>query len=84
MTRRGAAARVAAIVLVAALAMGANVSIAPARGAKEATKATEIGVTADEIRVAVVADVENPLAPGLFKGAVDAAKGWRTICLSRP
>ena len=75
MTRRGAA-RGAAMVLVAVLVVCANIATAPARAGKQATKATEIGVTADEIRVAVVADVENPLAPGLFEGAVDAAKGF--------
>ena len=75
MTRRGAA-RVAGIVLVAALAVCSNVPIAPAGAAKEAPRATEIGVTAKEIRIAVVADVENPLAPGLFEGAVDAVKGF--------
>ena len=36
---------------------------------KEATKATDVGVTANEIRVATIADVDNPFAPGLFKGA---------------
>jgi hypothetical protein len=36
---------------------------------KEATKATDVGVTAKEIHVATIADVDNPLAPGLFKGA---------------
>jgi len=36
--------------------------------------ATEVGVTASEIHIAVVADVDNPLAPGLFKGAVDGVK----------
>src|SRR6478672_3656143 len=37
-------------------------------------KATDIGVTADEIRIAVVADVDNPFAPSLFQGDVNGVK----------
>jgi hypothetical protein len=48
---------------------------ASAQSSKEKPKATEIGVTATEIHIAVIADVDNPLAPGLFKGAVDGVKG---------
>jgi ABC-type branched-subunit amino acid transport system substrate-binding protein len=39
-----------------------------------APKATEIGVTAKEIRIAVVADVDNPFAPSLFQGGVNGVK----------
>jgi hypothetical protein len=35
----------------------------------EAPTATDVGVTAKEIHVATIADVDNPFAPGLFKGA---------------
>jgi ABC-type branched-subunit amino acid transport system substrate-binding protein len=38
-------------------------------------QATEVGVTATTIRIAVVADVDNPAVPGLFQGSVDAVKG---------
>ena len=53
----------------------AALSVVPA-SAQSGTKptATEVGVTASEIHIAVVADVDNPLAPGLFKGAVDGVK----------
>jgi ABC-type branched-subunit amino acid transport system substrate-binding protein len=34
-----------------------------------ATQATEIGVTSSTIRIAVVADVDNSLAPGVFAGS---------------
>ncbi len=40
-----------------------------------APKATEIGVTADEIHVATIADVDNPFSPGLFEGAKYGAEG---------
>ena len=29
-----------------------------------------------EIRIAAVADVDTPLAPGIFQGSVDGVKGW--------
>ncbi|MDH3705475.1 MAG: ABC transporter substrate-binding protein [Acidimicrobiia bacterium] len=39
-------------------------------------EATEIGVTADTIKVIVMADSDSPLAPGLFQGAADGAIAW--------
>src|SRR5690606_10559922 len=42
----------------------------------ETLEATEIGVTADKITIAVMADVGSPLAPGLFQGSADAVKAW--------
>jgi hypothetical protein len=45
-------------------------------GGSERPAASDVGVTADEIRIGVIADVENPLSPGLFKGAVDAVEGF--------
>ena len=41
----------------------------------EALKASEVGVSATEIRIAVVADVDNAIRPGLFQGPVDAVNG---------
>jgi hypothetical protein len=63
--------------LVGALAAAlVTVSVLPAAAQSSDGKptATEVGVTASEIHIAVVADVDNPLAPGLFKGAVDGVK----------
>jgi hypothetical protein len=45
-------------------------------GGGEAPKATDVGITAKEIHVAVIADVDSPLAPNLFKGSVDGMQGW--------
>ena len=59
--------------VVALAAVGAMP--ATAQSSKDAPKATEIGVTPTEIHIAVIADVDNPFAPGLFKGAVDGVKG---------
>ena len=39
-------------------------------------EATEIGVTEEEIRVQVTADVGSPLAPGLFQASMDAVEGF--------
>ncbi len=36
--------------------------------------AGEIGVTDDTIRIAVIADVENPIRPGLFEGSVEGVR----------
>ena len=66
------------IVLVGVCAVGlAVLGVAPAvaQSSSDTPKATEIGVTAKEIHIAVGADVDNPFAPGLFKGAVDGVKG---------
>ncbi|MDP9334722.1 MAG: ABC transporter substrate-binding protein [Actinomycetota bacterium] len=41
-----------------------------------ALKSTEVGVTASTITVTVVADVNNSVRPGLFKGSWDGVKAW--------
>jgi ABC-type branched-subunit amino acid transport system substrate-binding protein len=48
---------------------------APAQSTKDSPKATEVGVSPTEIRIAVVADVDNPFVPGLFQGAVNGVRG---------
>jgi ABC-type branched-subunit amino acid transport system substrate-binding protein len=37
---------------------------------------TDVGLTATTIRVAMIADVNNPLVPGLFQDSVNAVKEW--------
>lgn len=39
-------------------------------------EAVEIGVSAETIKVIVMADVDSPLAPGLFQGSVDGVEAW--------
>ena len=41
--------------------------------------ASEVGVTPDQIRIGVVADVDSPLAPGVFKRSVDAVQAWAKL-----
>ena len=53
---------------------------APA-GAAATGKATEIGVDTSSVHVAVIADVDNPIAPGVFKGVVDGAQAAAKLSL---
>ncbi|MDQ1433080.1 MAG: hypothetical protein QOF40_3682 [Actinomycetota bacterium] len=65
------------VVLVGAVTAAlATLTVSPAAAQSSNSKptATEVGVTASEIHIGIVADVDNPLAPGLFKGAVDGVK----------
>lgn len=39
-------------------------------------KATDTGVTATELRLAVIADVNTAVRPGLFQSAVDGVRAW--------
>ncbi|MDQ1432193.1 MAG: hypothetical protein QOF40_2795 [Actinomycetota bacterium] len=47
-----------------------------AMAAQQPPKAADVGITDTEIRIAVVADVDNPIVPGLFKAGADAVKAW--------
>jgi ABC-type branched-subunit amino acid transport system substrate-binding protein len=64
------------VVLIAALGMVGGVfsATAAARQQQEQPAASEIGVTPDTIRIAVIADVDNAVRPGLFEGSVDGVK----------
>ncbi|MFN8025425.1 MAG: ABC transporter substrate-binding protein [Acidimicrobiia bacterium] len=68
--------RTISVLLVVLALMAAAVSALPAGAQSSGDKPQdiEVGVTATELHIAVVADVENPLAPGLFKGAVTGVK----------
>ncbi|MCU1484896.1 MAG: hypothetical protein JWN67_1642 [Actinomycetia bacterium] len=57
---------------------GASTSTTTAACDGTQLRATEVGVTADTITVEVMADVGNPLAPGLFQGNIDALRGFAT------
>ena len=49
---------------------------ATAAGAAEKPTASEVGVTATELHIAVIADVDTPLAPGAYAGARDAVQAF--------
>jgi ABC-type branched-subunit amino acid transport system substrate-binding protein len=40
---------------------------------------SDVGITSTQIRVAMIADVNTPVAPGLFQKSVNAVKAWATI-----
>jgi ABC-type branched-subunit amino acid transport system substrate-binding protein len=63
--------------LILMVVLAATVAMLPSTSgaAGDKPKATEIGVTANEIHIATVADVDNSIAPGLFKGGVDGVTG---------
>ena len=61
--------------IVLATAGTSAVAVAQGSGGDKPT-ASDVGITAKEIRIAVIADVETSLAPGLFQGSVDAVNGW--------
>lgn len=71
-------ALVAAIVLIGSVGTTAMASAqnGGGGGGGESLEATDVGITADEIRIAVMADVENQFQPGLFQGAPDAINGF--------
>jgi hypothetical protein len=50
---------------------------AGAQGAKP--KAQDVGITATQIRLAVIADVDTPVDPGLFQSAVDTMRAWAAL-----
>jgi ABC-type branched-subunit amino acid transport system substrate-binding protein len=69
--------RVSIVAIVVLIAVGTITigSVSAGAQSNEAPKATEVGVTPTTIRIAVVADVDNPFAPGLFQSAVDSVRG---------
>ena len=81
------AALAAAVLLVAACsssssssssssAPAATASSASAAPAGSAAPGTDVGLTATTIKIGMIADVNNPLVPGLFKDSVNAVKAW--------
>ncbi len=44
--------------------------------AGSASPGTDVGLTATTMKVGIIADVNNPLVPGLFKDSVNAVKAW--------
>jgi hypothetical protein len=63
------------VVLVGVVAATAVTAGAQSSGG-EKPKATDVGITATEIHIAVIADVDNPIVPNLFKGPKDAVEGF--------
>ena len=61
----------------AATSAAASTSRRPTSAAPTGTvPASDVGITASTIKVGMIADVNNPLVPGLFKDSVNAVKAW--------
>ncbi len=69
----------AAALAVSAVTFGLTTVATGSAGAETAPKADDVGITPKEIRVAVIADVDTPLAPGVFKKSVDAMRAWAKV-----
>jgi hypothetical protein len=67
---------VASVSAFCVVALGLVTSALGAGAADEKPTATEIGVSPTELRIAVIADVDTPLAPGAYAGARDAVQGF--------
>jgi hypothetical protein len=64
---------------VVAVVIGVGTGLVPsAAGAQgdQGTPDSDIGITADTIRIAVIADVDNPARPGLFQGIRDGVEAY--------
>jgi hypothetical protein len=48
-------------------------------GSTPAAPAGDIGISATQIHVAFIADVNNPIAPGLDQAALNAVRAWTSI-----
>ncbi len=66
-----------------AVAVGIGWAVLPAAAGAEprqnqpgGSPDSDIGVTADTIRIAVIADVDNPARPGLFQGIVNGVQAF--------
>ncbi len=68
------------LLITVAIVVGLVGSTFAAAGAQSAKpKADDVGITGTEIRVAVIADVDTPIQPGLFQASVDAMKAWAKV-----
>jgi ABC-type branched-subunit amino acid transport system substrate-binding protein len=64
-----------ALVVVAVVAS----MLAPAGAQGGKADAADIGITDKEIHVAMIADVENAVVPGLFQPSVDVVRAWAKV-----
>ena len=67
---------VGALVVLITGAAWTGATVGAAAASRPPRRATDVGITPTTIRIAVLADVDNPAAPGLFQGSVSAVEGW--------
>jgi ABC-type branched-subunit amino acid transport system substrate-binding protein len=75
-TGSGSTSSSAAATSAAASAPASSPAASPAGSAGPAS---DIGITATTIKVGIIADVNNPLVPGIFQKSVNAVKAWATM-----
>jgi ABC-type branched-subunit amino acid transport system substrate-binding protein len=69
--------RTAGVAVLAVVALvGSGLAAGATTQGSDTPPADEIGITDDEIRLAVLADVDTPVQPGLFQAAVDTMRAW--------
>ena len=72
---------------MAALVIGTALWVSPAATAAprqaQPLEDTDVGVSSDTIRIAVIADVDNPARPGLFQGVVNGVRAFAKFINSR-
>lgn len=73
--------RAVSTVIVVTAVIGSMLAPAAAQGGKP--DAADVGITDEEIRVAMIADVENPTVPGLFQPSVDVVRAWAKVLNKR-
>jgi hypothetical protein len=65
-----------AVLVLCATGLAATAVTAGAQSSNETPKATDVGITDKEIHVAIIADVDTPLAPNIFVSDKDAMEGF--------
>jgi ABC-type branched-subunit amino acid transport system substrate-binding protein len=67
---------VAGLSVLAAIGVGGALFGGPAVAqSKSSNTASDVGITPTTIRIAVIADVDNPIVPGVLQGIVDGVNG---------
>ena len=75
--RRAASIAVVALVLAVLVAGAPSAGAAgPSQKSSEKPAASEIGVSPTTIRIAVIADVDTALAPGVFRASKEGVEAW--------
>src|SRR4051795_4835715 len=72
--RRPRAVALLTALVISVGTLGVTALTAGAQSSDEKPTATDVGITAKEIHIAVLADVDNTIVPNLFKGSKDAVQ----------
>ena len=77
-SRFAASAALVTVLAVAMSALAAGAQTTTSSGGSSSST-NEVGLSPKEMKLAVIADVENSLSPGLFKKSVDAMQAWAKV-----